>query len=433
MRGWLKNTIGEICDAGGGEVKTGPFGSQLHESDYQQTGIPVVMPADIIKGQIDQSRIARVSQKDADRLHRHKLSKGEIIYGRRGDIGRQALVRKENGGWLCGTGCIRINLGSGPLIPEFLHLYLKVPEIIGWICNQAIGATMPNLNTTILRRVPIRYPKSKIEQRKIAAAIFAYDDLIENNKRRIALLEKMAEEIYREWFERMRFPGYEKVTIKKGVPEGWYLKPYPEVVYINPHERINLEDYKPYVGMESLSTTSMYFSYKEKRKGKAGSKFRNDDVLFPRITPCLENGKRGYVMSLKENEVGIGSTEFIVMRAKELTSEHIYFITCSNQFRKHAELSMAGASGRQRAQASCLNFINIKVPPRDLSKKFKTIIAPFFTKIRLLNVQNENLIRTRKLLLNRLISGKICVDNLKIKLPPSMQDEQDVDHAELHL
>lgn len=137
MRGWIKSTIGEICDTGGGEVKTGPFGSQLHQSDYQGTGTPVIMPADIVNGKIEQSRIARVSQNHVDRLHKHKLSKGDIIYGRRSDIGRQAIVCNENVGWLCGTGCLRISLGNTSVIPEFLHLYLKMPEIIGWINKQA--------------------------------------------------------------------------------------------------------------------------------------------------------------------------------------------------------------------------------------------------------------------------------------------------------
>lgn len=158
IKGWTESTIGELCDIGGGEIKTGPFGSQLHQSDYKETGTPVVMPTDIIQGQIDQTRIARVPQSHADRLYKHKLSKGDIIYGRRGDIGRQALVGEEHVGWLCGTGCLRISLGKGPVLPEFLHLYLKIPEIIGWIFNQAIGATMPNLNTKILRRVPVWYP-----------------------------------------------------------------------------------------------------------------------------------------------------------------------------------------------------------------------------------------------------------------------------------
>ena len=334
MKEWVSKTIGEISDKGGGEVKTGPFGSQLHQSDYQETGTPVVMPADIVSWQIDQTRIARVSGAHVRRLSKHKLSKGDIIYGRRGDIGRQALVRDENDGWLCGTGCLRITLGSASVIPRYLHLYLQLPEVVGWIQNQAIGATMPNLNTDILRRVPVRYPESKAEQRKIAGTILAYDDLIENNNRRIALLEKMAEEIYREWFVRMRFPGHEKVKFEKGVPDGWEVEPFSKLIYKNPLLGNAKTGSKPYVGMEDLSTSSMIFSHKEYRKGNSGSKFQNGDVLFPRITPSLENGKRGFVMNLKEGEIGIGSTEFIVFRKMILPSEYIYFLSCSPEFRK---------------------------------------------------------------------------------------------------
>lgn len=149
MKEWVSKTIGEISDKVGGEVKTGPFGSQLHQSDYQETGTPVVMPADIVNWQIDQTRIARVSGAHVRRLSKHNLSKGDIIYGRRGDIGRQALVRDENEGWLCGTGCLRITLENAPVVPHFLHPYLQVPEIVGWIQDQAIGATMPNTRTHI--------------------------------------------------------------------------------------------------------------------------------------------------------------------------------------------------------------------------------------------------------------------------------------------
>lgn len=150
MRGWMTKTIGELCDSGGGKVQTGPFGSQLHESDYSETGIPVIMPKYILGSRIEETDIARVSEAHVDRLRRHKLSKGDIVYGRRGDIGRQALVRDENVGWLCGTGCLRITLGKSSVIPEFLHRYLQLYEVIRWIEGQAIGATMPNLNTNIL-------------------------------------------------------------------------------------------------------------------------------------------------------------------------------------------------------------------------------------------------------------------------------------------
>ncbi len=109
---WNETTLGEICDKVGGVIQTGPFGSQLHESDYAQDGTPVVMPKDIIEGRIDTHSVARVAPKHVERLSRHKMKPGDIVYGRRGDIGRQAVIRSEQAGWLCGTGCLRVSLGD---------------------------------------------------------------------------------------------------------------------------------------------------------------------------------------------------------------------------------------------------------------------------------------------------------------------------------
>lgn len=423
MSKWVRENIGELCCAGGGKVQTGPFGSQLHQSDYSDEGTPVVMPADITAGGgISERRIVRVSERHVDRLARHKLSVGDIVYGRRGDIGRQSLVRESNAGWLCGTGCLRLTLGGSKVIPEFLHLYLKMPSVIGWIQNQAVGATMPNLNTKILERIPVSFPKSKSEQQKIVNAIFSYDELIEVNNRRIALLEKMAEEIYREWFVRMRFPGHQQAKFNKGIPQGWELKPFCDVVEIKPTESIDKNEEHPYVGMEDLSVSSMLFMHKEFRTGNSGAKFRNGDTLFPRITPCLENGKRGYVMCLENGQVGFGSTEFIVLREAELSAEHIYLLSNSSDFRKHAELSMTGASGRQRVQEDCFEFFLVKTPPQEIAAEFSKIVRPIFSEIKVLYDEVKVLERTRDRLLPRLISGKLSVEELEIEFPPGMEE-----------
>jgi type I restriction enzyme S subunit len=287
---WLKSTIGELCVEGNGKVQTGPFGSQLHQSDYSEDGTPVVMPTDIPSGRIDVSRIARVSDSHIHRLARHQLEKGDIVYGRRGDIGRQALVRDENVGWLCGTGCLRIRLGNSQVDSEYLHRYLTMPEIIGWIEEQAIGATMPNLNTDILSRVPIYFPKRKT-QRKIAAILTAYDDLIETNKCRIALLEKMAEELYREWFVRMRFPGHQNTRFVKGVPEGWEVKPissFCEEVR-NSVKKKDLADDEIYIGLEHIPRKSIAFKEWAVADSVDSNKlrFNERDILFSKIRPYL--------------------------------------------------------------------------------------------------------------------------------------------------
>jgi len=219
-----RHSLGEICGKVGGIIRTGPFGSQLHESDYKEEGIPVVMPKNIVDGKISIEGIARISEDDVARLAQHKLRKGDIIYGRRGDIGRRALITANEDGWICGTGCLRISLGNTILDPLFLYYFLGQPKVIEWIFNQAIGATLPNLNTEIIRSIQILYP-SLPTQRKIASILSAYDDLIENNTRRIAILEEMAQSLYREWFVHFRFPGHEKKRLVESelglIPEGW--------------------------------------------------------------------------------------------------------------------------------------------------------------------------------------------------------------------
>ncbi|MEU9127452.1 restriction endonuclease subunit S [Kitasatospora sp. NPDC048540] len=178
---WEATTLAEICERGGGNIQTGPFGSQLHASDYVPVGIPSVMPQDIGDNVIREDSIARISPSDAQRLSRYLLAEDDIVYSRRGDVERRALVRSEQNGWLCGTGCLRIRPGGGIYSP-FLSYYLGHPEVRQWIVRHAVGATMPNLNTKILGAVPVVVPPAA-EQRAIAELLGALDGKIRINER----------------------------------------------------------------------------------------------------------------------------------------------------------------------------------------------------------------------------------------------------------
>lgn len=174
-----ERALGDIVDEAGGVVRTGPFGSALHESDYTAEGSPVVMPKNLIAGRIDTSDIARIPDEVVEKLAQHKLSVGDIVYGRRGDIGRRAFIGKRQVGWLCGTGCLRISLPlGGPLHPRYLHEYLGKPDVVAGIAGAAVGATMPNLNTSILRAVPVTVPDTTTQSRFSEVAL-VNDDLIE--------------------------------------------------------------------------------------------------------------------------------------------------------------------------------------------------------------------------------------------------------------
>ena len=215
---WEIAKLGDISR----NIQTGPFGSQLHQSDYSESGIPVVMPKDLVGGKISEESIARVDKTHVERLCRHKIETGDILYSRRGDVGRCAYVTEKEVGWLCGTGCLRVTIDSEKADSRFVFFQLQHPDTVGWVEKHAVGATMLNLNTTILSSVPIRLPALE-SQKRIANVLSAYDDLIENNQKQIKLLEEAAQRLYKEWFVDLRFPGHENTKIVDGVPEGWQI------------------------------------------------------------------------------------------------------------------------------------------------------------------------------------------------------------------
>lgn len=398
MSEWIVKTIGELCDLGNGKVQTGPFGSQLHQSDYQAEGYPFVMPKDISSGKIDESSVARVSITHVERLSKHKLSLGDIIYGRRGDIGRQALVRQKNVGWLCGSGCLRISLGDAPIDPKFLHWYLKLPEVMSWVENQAIGATMPNLNTKILRSVPVHYPPEIHHQQKIAAVLAAYDDLIENNDRRIALLEKMAEEIYREWFVRLRFPGHEQTTFHKGIPEGWKVVKLEDIVELAYGKALKEED--------RISGNYPVF-------GSSGIVGTHKNYLVK--APGIIVGRKGNVGSIHWSEQDFHPIDTVYYVKSNLNFYFLFFLLQSLNFINND----AAVPGLNRKQAYANTFY---LPSKPLIEKYAETAKGLFDWKNNLKKQNEILKQTRDRLLTRLISGKLSVEDLEIQFPPSMID-----------
>jgi len=354
------------------------------------------MPKDIVLGRVTESTIARVDISHVERLAQHKLREGDIVYGRRGDIGRRGLVSAREAGWLCGTGCLRISLGKKIIDPAYLYYYLGEARVVAGIAQQAVGATMPNLNTSILRGIEIRFPDLLI-QRRIADILAAYDDLIENNTRRIAILEDMARRLFEEWFGR---------DADHGMPDPVRID---ALIDFDPKTKVAKEGLKPFLPMPCVPTNSMVVSQWEEREGNAGSKFLNGDTLLARITPCLENGKTAFVDFLPDGTAGFGSTEFIVMRGRVVPPEFVYCLARSDAFRKHAIKSMSGATGRQRVSSAAVAQFEIASPQPKQLEKFGQAAKPMFSMIRSLADANTNLRTTRDLLLPKLISGEIEV------------------------
>jgi len=147
--------LSDLCGPSG--IQIGPFGAQLHQSDYLEHGIPVVMPADMIDEQISLAEIARVGEMKAQELAHHRLKPGDILLPRRGELDRRALVDEQSEGWLCGTGSIRVRVLESISSQSVFHALSSVHSV-RWLKGNAVGTTMPNLNSSIVERIPVALP-----------------------------------------------------------------------------------------------------------------------------------------------------------------------------------------------------------------------------------------------------------------------------------
>ena len=428
---WEYTTLGVACDLGSGNIQTGPFGSQLHASDYVSIGIPSIMPQNIGDNRINLEGIARVGPDDANRLNRYLVREGDIVYSRRGDVKRRALVRSSEDGWLCGTGCLRIRLGENGVDPKYTSYFLGHPSTREWIARHAHGATMPNLNTSILSACPFVIPP-KAEQHAIAHVLGTLDDKIELNRRMNETLEEMARALFKSWFVdfdpvRAKMKGHDTglpkpiadlfpdqmIESELGlIPDGWEVFPLSKIIEINPTRSLRKGEIAPYLDMANMPTKGHVPHAVVDRQFGSGMRFINGDTLVARITPCLENGKTAYVDFLQHGEVGWGSTEFIVLRpVSPLPTEFAYYLARSARFREFAIQNMTGTSGRQRVPAAALSKFPLTAPPKSVAECFGRFVRPLTIRANESELESRTLAALRDTLLPKLVSGKLRTEN----------------------
>ncbi len=380
------------------------------------------MPKDMIGGRVDTSSIARIDAETVERLSNHVLRPGDIVLARRGDIGRRAWIGDRESGWLCGTGSMRISLRECTRVrARYLYYFLATDRAIGWLEGHSVGATMSNLSAGVVEQLPIEFPSVEVQD-WILSTLDGLGSLIDNNRRRIEILEDAAGLIYRDWFVHFRFPGREGVEFVDSdlgpIPEGWGVAPASTVFEVNPRERLNRATEYRFLTMGDLSETGMACWPSELKTGTSGAKFRNGDTLFARITPCLENGKTGFVACLDDEEIGRGSTEFVVLRGAKVGPEFTYLTAREEGFRQNAIKSMSGASGRQRVRNECFDSYLLAVPTVDIERQFREIVRPMFELVFSLARQTQVLADARDLLLPRLVSRELDVSDLDLDLEP---------------
>ena len=411
---WATVKIGDIAQVKGGKRLPKGMSVQDKATDY-----PYVRVTDFNTDGVDISNVKFISKEAHEATSRYIINCTDVYISIAGTIGLVGIVPQQLDGANLTENAAKICDISEEINPEFLMYFLRSHIGQGLINAQVVGTSQPKLALFRIKDIEIPAPERSI-QNAIVGVLGKYDNLIENNNRRIAILEDMAQSLYREWFVNFRYPNYEDNLNADGkpklidsplgqIPEGWEVKSATDAITINPKTKLVKEGEKPFVGMSGLSQGSMVIGDIIEKTGNSGAKFINGDTLFARITPCLQNGKTGYVQFLTpEQPVGFGSTEFIVFRESEyLSSEFIYLLSRSNNFREHAIQSMTGATGRQRVHNDCFASCYLPVPPKELMNEFTKLVKPMFKSIFNLSKRNENLKQQRDMLLPKLISGQI--------------------------
>ena len=382
MSEWKKVKLGEISQT----IQTGPFGSQLHQSDYSVIGIPVVMPKDIIAGNIEEASIARVEQHHIDRLSRHMISYGDILYARRGDVGKCAFTKQNQEGWLCGTGCLRVTINPDMANPKFVFFQLQKQETIGWITNHAIGSTMLNLNTTILSNAPVEIPSLRIQNR-IVEILSRYDSLIENYQKQIKLFEEAAQRLYKEWFIDLHFPGHENTNIIDGVPEGWEKKSITDVLEIKygKDHKLLKEGTIPVYG------TGGIMRYVEK------SLFTGESVLIPR------KGSLNNIMLVGGTFWTIDTMFYSIPKENNVAKIVYFYLKGVDMYSFNIGAAVPSMT------VNILSGMKLLVPNEDVKNKFETIASKYFIRMHSLQSQLRLLTEARDRLLPKLMNGEIKV------------------------
>ena len=383
---------------------------------------------DLPRRQRSPGSVPLVSSSGITDYHVESKVKGPgVITGRYGTLGNVYFVSEDF--WPLNTTLyVRDFKGNDP---RFIAYFLRELDFSAYSDKAAV----PGLNRNHLHEAHVRVP-ALTEQRAIAHILGTLDDKIELNRRMNQTLEEMARALFKSWFvdfdpvrakmtarwsPGQSLPGlpaehYELfpdrlVNSKLGeIPEGWPVKTLAEMVELNPREPMKRGAEAPYLDMASLPTSGPTPDRARSREFKSGSRFRNGDTLFARITPCLENGKTAFVQSLSGDVVGWGSTEFIVMRAiSPVPPEYTYLLARDGAFREHAIQSMTGTSGRQRVQVDALATYLIPYPPTDTWAKFSSLIDPMFNDIEMSHRESLALAEQRDALLPGLVSGEAIV------------------------
>ena len=387
---WQVRKLGKLAT-----FKTGPFGSALHRSDYKDDGIPVVNPMQILNGKIVPTRSMAITPEAARKLSDFLLPEGSIVIGRRGDMGRCAIVESEQKGWLCGTGSMIIRPDASS-DARFLQRMLSSPPIIAEIENASVGTTMVNLNQRTLGNLLLPLPPQKGEQEAIAGVLNDADALIESLEQLLAKKRQIKQGAMQELLAgKKRLPGFS--TEWNRIAFGEIVRPRKQRVdprRSGPHEFcIELENIEQGTGcLSGFVTTGEESSLK--------SVFQKGDVLFGKLRAYL----RKYWLADRD---GVCSTEIWVLTASrpQLIPPFLFQIVRMNRFIEAA--SEAYGTHMPRSDWNVVKTYEVLLPSIAEQTAISSVLADMDEEIAVLETKLAKARQIKQGMMQELLTGRI--------------------------
>lgn len=376
--------------------------------DYE-TPYKMIRTTNVKKGYIDVDTVRYVTKETFDKwTRRAKPKRNDIILTREAPLGEIGLLRSDDNIFL-GQRLIQYRANEEILDQLYLYYAFQDSYMQGQILSYGSGATVEHLRIGDCETIEVKYP-DLITQKKIASILSAYDDLIENNNQRIKLLEEMAEEIYKEWFVRFRFPGYENTIFydkngkqvphetKGAIPESWEDGVIGDLVHIKKGKNITASTIEEgNVPVVAGGLTPAYYH-------------STPNTTAPIITISASGANSGYV-NIYYEPIWASDCSFIDGKMTNI----LYFLFTTFKVRQKELFHLQRGAAQPHVYPKDIMSLKMDLPDDQLLKKFEHLINPFYEEIAVLTNKNQTLQETRDLLLPRLLSGKLSVEDLEIE------------------
>ena len=357
-----------------------------HETPYK-----MIRTTNVKLGFIDTVNVRHVTRETYERWTRRLVpQKGDVVLTREAPLGDVGRVTTDDKIFL-GQRLFHYRADPEKLDSEFLAYVLQSPQVQGKIRGYGFGATVEHAKVGDCLNLPIPLPPLP-EQRKIGEVLSAYDDLIENNRRRIALLEQAARLLYREWFVHFRFPGHETAKFADGLPEGWVTTALGEKAQILKGRNITKETVNPgSVPVVAGGLKPAYFHDTANVKG-------------PVVTISASGANAGHVAIYFEDIWASDCSYLSVTTNPDLFFIHQLLLENAAKIR-----AMQKGAAQPHVYPKDLQRMDVTLPTREIINQFVQLLDPIYNQIQSLGKQNAQLAEARDLLLPRLMDGRIPV------------------------